>query len=155
MGNIQGKQMVVSAIKNGTVIDHIPSKSLFKVISILKLEEINTQITFGLNLESKKLGSKAIIKIADKYFEQDEINKIAILVPEAKLSIIKDYQVIEKKIITCPEKIQGITRCFNPKCVTNHQNIMTKFSVVSKTPHISLKCEYCEKTTDFEHFNFI
>ncbi len=155
MGNIQGKQMVVSAIKNGTVIDHIPSKSLFKVISILKLEEINTQITFGLNLESKKLGSKAIIKIADKYFEQEEINKIAILVPEAKLSIIKDYQVIEKKIITCPEKIQGITRCFNPKCVTNHQNIMTKFSVVSKTPHISLKCEYCEKTTDFEHFNFI
>ncbi|MCQ2605766.1 MAG: aspartate carbamoyltransferase regulatory subunit [Bacteroidales bacterium] len=155
MGNIQGKQMVVSAIKNGTVIDHIPSKSLFKVISILKLEDINTQITFGLNLESKKLGSKAIIKIADKFFEQDEINKIAILVPEAKLSIIKDYQVVEKKVITCPEKIQGITRCFNPKCITNHQNILTKFSVVSKMPNISLKCEYCEKTTDFEHFNFI
>ncbi|MBP5724152.1 MAG: aspartate carbamoyltransferase regulatory subunit, partial [Bacteroidales bacterium] len=97
MGNIQGKQMVVSAIQNGTVIDHIPSKNLFKVISILKLENIDTQITFGLNLESKKLGSKAIIKIADKFFMQDEINKIAILAPEAKLSIIKDYQVVEKK----------------------------------------------------------
>ena len=154
MGNIQGKQMVVSAIKNGTVIDHIPSKNLFKVISILKLENIDTQITFGLNLESKKLGSKAIIKIADKFFEQDDINKIAILAPEAKLSIIKDYQVVEKMVLTCPDKIQGITKCFNPKCVTNHQNITPKYSVIVKKP-VSLKCEYCEKNTDFEHFNFI
>lgn len=155
MGNIQGKQMVVSAIKNGTVIDHIPSKSLFKVISILKLENIDTQITFGLNLESKKLGSKAIIKIADKFFEQDDINKIAILAPEAKLSIIKNYEVVEKKVLTCPEKIQGITKCFNPKCVTNHQNITPKFSVIATEPNVRLKCEYCEKTTDFEHFNFL
>ena len=154
MGNIQGKQMVVSAIKNGTVIDHIPSKNLFKVISILKLENIDTQITFGLNLESKRLGSKAIIKIADKFFEQDDINKIAILAPEAKLSIIKDYQVVEKMVLTCPDKIQGITKCFNPKCVTNHQNITPKYSVIGKKPVI-LKCEYCEKNTDFEHFNFI
>ena len=136
MGNIQGKQMVVSAIKNGTVIDHIPSKNLFKVISILKLENIDTQITFGLNLESKRLGSKAIIKIADKFFEQDDINKIAILAPEAKLSIIKDYQVVEKMVLTCPDKIQGITKCFNPKCVTNHQNITPKYSVIGKKPVI-------------------
>ncbi|MBP5370903.1 MAG: aspartate carbamoyltransferase regulatory subunit [Bacteroidales bacterium] len=155
MGNIQGKQMVVSAIQNGTVIDHIPSKNLFKVISILKLENIDTQITFGLNLESKKLGSKAIIKIADKFFMQDEINKIAILAPEAKLSIIKDYQVVEKKVLTCPDQVQGITRCFNPKCVTNHQNITPKFTVIEKSPNVSLRCEYCEKITDFEHFKFI
>lgn len=155
MGTIQGEQMVVSAIKNGTVIDHIPSKNLFKIISILKLEDIENQITFGVNLKSKRLGSKAIIKIEDKFFEQDEINKIAILAPEAKLNIIKDYKVVEKKIIACPEKVQGITRCFNPKCVTNHQNILPKFSVIGKTPTVSLKCEYCEKTTDFEHFNFI
>lgn len=155
MENIQGKKMMVSAIKNGTVIDHIPSSCLFKVISILKLENIDNQITFGLNLESKRLGSKAIIKIADKFFEQDEINKIAILAPEAKLNIIKDYQVVEKKVLTCPDKVQGITRCFNPKCVTNHQNIMPKYTVIGTTPSVSLKCEYCEKTTNFEHFNFI
>ena len=155
MGNIQGKQMVVSAIKNGTVIDHIPSNCIFKVISILKLENIPNQITFGLNLDSKKLNSKGIIKIADRYFEQEEINKIAILAPFAKLSIIKDYNVIEKKAIESPDKIQGITKCFNPKCVTNHQNITPKFTVIGKTLNVSLKCEYCEKVTDFEHFNFI
>ena len=155
MGNIQGKQMVVSAIKNGTVIDHIPSNCIFKVISILKLENIPNQITFGLNLDSKKLNSKGIIKIADRYFEQEEINKIAILAPFAKLSIIKDYNVIVKKAIETPDKIQGITKCFNPKCVKNHQNITPKFTVIGKTPNVSLKCEYCEKVTDFEHFNFI
>jgi aspartate carbamoyltransferase regulatory subunit len=63
--HIQGKQLNVSAIKNGTVIDHVPSKNLFEVISILKLQNIDSQITFGSNLESKKLGSKAIIKISE------------------------------------------------------------------------------------------
>jgi aspartate carbamoyltransferase regulatory subunit len=58
------KQLVVSAIKDGTVIDHIPAKLLFKVISILGLDHIQNQITFGSNLESKKLGSKAIIKVS-------------------------------------------------------------------------------------------
>ena len=154
MGDIQGRHLIVSAIKNGTVIDHIPSKSLFKVISILRLDLIDTQITFGSNLESKKLGSKAIIKIADKFFEQDEINRIAILVPEAKLSIIKDYAVVEKKIVSLPEHIHGITKCFNPQCITNHQSITPKFTVIDDNP-VSLKCVYCEKITEQGDFILI
>ena len=154
MSDIQGKHLIVSALKNGTVIDHIPSKNLFKVISILKLSAIDSQITFGSNLESKKLGSKAIIKITDKFFEQEEINKIAILAPDAKLNIIKDYQVIEKKVVSLPQYIQGITRCFNPQCITNHQQITQKFKVVSEKP-VVLQCEYCEKITDQEHFKLL
>lgn len=148
------KQLIVRALKNGTVIDHIPSSCLFKVISILKLENIHTHITFGLNLESKKLGSKGIIKISDKFFEQDDINKIAIIVPDARLNIIKDYKVIEKKIITPPDTIKGITKCFNPKCVTNHEKIVPQFTVVAKSP-VVLTCIYCEKNTDQEHFNLL
>ena len=148
------KELQVAALRNGTVIDHIPSEHLFKVVSLLGLNLTKHQITIGNNFESKKMGTKGFIKIADKFFEQDDINKIAILAPEAKLSIIKDYQVVEKMVLTCPDKIQGITKCFNPKCVTNHQNITPKYSVIGKKPVI-LKCEYCEKNTDFEHFNFI
>lgn len=81
----ESKELKVSAIKNGTVIDHIPAKSLFKVISILELENIKTQITFGTNLESKKLGLKAIIKISDKFFKDKDINKIALIAPECKI----------------------------------------------------------------------
>lgn len=59
------KHLSVSAIENGTVIDHIPAQNLFKVISILGLDRIPNQITFGTNLESQRLGRKAIVKIAD------------------------------------------------------------------------------------------
>jgi len=141
------KELKVSAIKNGTVIDHIPAKNLFKVITILELENIKTQITFGTNLESKKLGLKAIIKISDKFFKDKDINKIALVAPDAKLNIIKDYAVIEKKIVEVPDQIIGIAKCVNPKCITNHENIITKFTVESKK-NVSLKCLYCEKITE-------
>lgn len=143
---MKDKQLIVNAIKNGTVIDHIPALNLFKVISILKLENIDTQITFGTNLESKRLGSKAIIKIADKYFLDDEVNKIALVAPEAKLNIIRDYEVIEKRVVEVPDSITGIVKCVNPKCITNFEMITTKFTVVSKK-EVALKCRYCEKVT--------
>lgn len=148
------KQLSVSALKDGTVIDHIPSVQLFKVINILGLDKIDNQITFGGNLESKKLGSKAIIKISDKYFKEDEINKIAMVAPEAKLNIIKNYEVVEKSEVEVPDSIAGIAKCMNPKCVTNVENVTTKFKVL-KENSISLKCHYCEKITDQEHMEII
>lgn len=146
----QKKELIVSAIKNGTVIDHIPAQSLFKVIKILNLNNIDNQITFGTNLESNRMGKKAIIKISEVYFDDDEINKIALVTPEAKLNIIRNYGVSEKKVVQVPDKITGIAKCVNPKCITNHENIKTKFLVVSKK-NVQLKCQYCEKITDQEH----
>jgi aspartate carbamoyltransferase regulatory subunit len=143
------KQLSVSAIKNGTVIDHIPAKYLFKVISILGLESFDHQITFGTNLESHKLGLKAIIKVSDKYFSEDDVNRIALVAPVAKLNIIKDYEVVEKYALKVPKEISGIVKCVNPQCITNHENVATKFVVLS-TPEVALKCHYCEKITDQE-----
>jgi aspartate carbamoyltransferase regulatory subunit len=144
------KKLQVSAIQNGTVIDHIPADKLFNVINILGLDKINNQITFGTNLESKKMGLKAIIKLSDVFFADNEINKIALVAPEAKLNIVKDYQVVEKKIVEVPDNISGIAKCGNPKCITNHEKITTKFQVVNKKK-VALKCHYCEKITDSEH----
>ncbi|HNX55006.1 MAG TPA: aspartate carbamoyltransferase regulatory subunit [Prolixibacteraceae bacterium] len=139
-------KLKVSAINNGTVIDHIPSENLFKVISILGLQSLKTQITFGANLESEKLGSKAIIKLSDVFFKDDEINKIALIAKNAKLNIIRDYEVVEKRVVEVPDKIIGIVKCFNPKCITNNEDITTHFTVISKNP-LDLKCKYCEKIT--------
>jgi aspartate carbamoyltransferase regulatory subunit len=139
-------KLKVSAIKNGTVIDHIPSENLFKVISILGLQKVKTQITFGANFESEKLGSKAIIKLSDVFFEDDEINKISLIARNAKLNIIRDYKVVEKRIVVVPDEIIGIVKCFNPKCITNNEDITTHFTVISKDP-LNLKCKYCEKIT--------
>lgn len=144
------KQLSVSAIESGTVIDHIPASGLFKVIQILGLDKIDNQITFGTNLESKKLGRKAIIKLAGIFFEDDDINRIALVAPEAKLNIIREYEVVEKKVVKVPDQIIGIAKCVNPKCITNFESVTTRFKVVSKK-NVALKCHYCEKITDQDH----
>lgn len=148
------KQLLVSAIESGTVIDHIPASSLFKVIKILGLDRIRNQITFGTNLESKTSGKKAIIKIAGKFFEDDDIDRIALVAPKAKLNIIRDYQVIEKRVVEVPDTINAIAKCMNPKCITNFEKVTTHFRVVSKKP-VALKCLYCEKITDQERLEII
>ncbi len=151
---MKDKILEVSAIKDGTVIDHIPAQSLFKVISILRLEKNEGMITFGSNLVSKKLGRKAIIKLSDVFFKDKDINRIALIAPEAKLNIIRDYNVIEKKVVEVPDEITGIAKCVNPMCITNHEKIPTKFHVTDKK-NISLRCIYCEKITDSEHIEMI
>ncbi|MBI4649288.1 MAG: aspartate carbamoyltransferase regulatory subunit [Bacteroidia bacterium] len=147
-------ELKVSAIKDGTVIDHIPAKLVFKVVSILTLEKIETQVTIGINLKSQKLGTKGIIKISDKFFKQNEINKIALIAPAAKINIIKGYEVVEKKIVEVPDEIVGIAKCMNPKCITNFESVTTKFKVVDKKK-ISLKCHFCEKITLKEHIEIL
>jgi aspartate carbamoyltransferase regulatory subunit len=149
------KEFKVTAIKDGTVIDHVPSKQLFKVIEILGLENYANQITFGMNLESKKLGNKAIIKIADRFFEDDDINRIALIAPQAKFNIIRDYKVVEKRSVAIPEIITGIAKCVNPHCITNHQPVETRFAAQSSGNGIALTCCYCEKTTDSQTLKII
>ncbi|MRT93367.1 aspartate carbamoyltransferase regulatory subunit [Ancylomarina sp. 16SWW S1-10-2] len=141
------KELQVRAIKNGTVIDHIPAELLFKVINMLELDKCPTAVTIGSNYRSDMLGKKGIIKISEKFFADDEINKISLIAPNAKLNIIRDYQVIEKRVVEVPNKVEGIVKCMNPKCITNVEDVFTKFKVMSKSP-ITLKCHYCEKITD-------
>ncbi len=148
------KQLQVSAIENGTVIDHIPADSLFKVITILALDKISDQITFGTNLDSQKLVKKAIIKVSQKFFEDDEINKISLVAPDVKLNIIKNYEVVEKREVSIPDEVIGIVKCFNPKCITNNEKIITKFRVENKKD-LELKCHYCEKITTKDELKMV
>ena len=148
------KQLNVSAIKDGTVIDHIPTKALFKVIQILKLDEFKNMVTFGNNLDSKAMGSKAIVKIANRFFEDEEVNKIALVAPNAKLNIIRNYEVVEKRVVQIPEQVNGIVRCFNPKCITNSEKVVTKFQIINEKP-IEMKCFYCEKITNENEIRII
>ncbi len=140
------KKLQVSAIENGSVIDHIPAKSVFNIVKILDLRNDTNPITIGTNLESKKLGLKGIIKISDKFFRPEEINKIALFAPEATLITIKNYIVVEKKTLELPKKINGFVKCINPNCITNHDNVLTKFNVL-EGKGVNLKCVYCEKIT--------
>jgi aspartate carbamoyltransferase regulatory subunit len=147
------KELKVSAIENGTVIDHIPTQSVFQVIKILNLTEFPNQLLIGTNLDSQKMGKKGIIKVSNKYFASDEINKIALVAPSATLIIIRNFQVVEKKQVEIPESVTNIVNCFNPNCITNTENVVTRFTVVSKD-ELKLRCHYCEKITARTNISF-
>lgn len=142
------KELVVSALENGTVLDHIPAENVYKALSILNLNGVENQITLGINLASKIYGRKGIIKIADKFFEDEELDKLVLIAPQATVNVIRDFKVVEKKKLKMPKEIVGIAKCQNPKCITNHQPIKTRFKTVTKDDKISLLCQYCEKTSD-------
>ena len=151
---MKDKRLSVSAIKEGTVIDHVPASALFKVVSILNLEKLDTMITIGNSLGSDKLGKKGIIKLSKVFFKDDDINKIALVAPCAKLNLIRDYEVVEKRVVEIPDEIVGIAKCVNPKCITNNEAVTTRFEVVSKL-EVKLKCHYCEKITNRKNIEII
>lgn len=143
MINERRKELQVAALCNGTAIDHIPSNQVFKVLSLLNLGDLKNPVTIGNNLESKKMGTKGIIKISDKFFEEEEINRIALIAPNVVLNIIRDYQVVEKKRISLPQTIVGIVKCNNPKCITNNEPMLTRFDVLDINK-VVLNCHYCD-----------
>ena len=145
------KELVVSALENGTVLDHIPAENVYKALDLLNLKGVESQITIGINLASKIYGKKGIIKIADKFFEDEELNKLALIAPKATVNEIRDFKVVEKKKLVTPSEVIGIAKCKNPKCVTNHQPIKTRFATVQSGEDLSLKCHYCEKITSIKH----
>ena len=139
----------VSALKNGTVIDHIPADKLFTVVNLLKLQKTAQSITIGNNFESKRLGKKGFIKVADRFFTDEEISRLSVVAPNVRLNIIKDYEVVEKKQVIMPNELRGIVKCANPKCITNNEPMTTIFHVTDKENGI-LKCHYCEKEQNKE-----
>ena len=139
--------MLVSAIENGTVIDHIPAEKTYEVVDLLGLRESDTPVTIGYNLPSKKIGRKGIIKITNKFFSDEEISRLSVVAPKIVLNVIKDYEVVEKKTAETPDELHGIVKCNNPKCITNNEPMQTYFNVVDKEQGV-LKCHYCDKEQD-------
>jgi len=140
------KELKVSAINKGTVIDHIPSGKGLKVLEILNLPKDST-ILVAINVKSRKLGKKDIIKVEGKILSEDEVNKIALIAPTATVNIIDRWEVVDKKKVEVPDEIVGIIKCANPNCITNYEEVKPKFKVISKKP-LKLKCHYCERTME-------
>jgi len=136
------KELAVAALRCGTVIDRIPSQVLFKVVRMLGLESTDRPLTIGNNLESRHLGAKGIIKIADTFFPEDVLNRIALIAPNAKINIIRDYEVVEKRRVELPEELVGLVKCSNPKCITNNEPMATRFAVVDRED-LTIRCHYC------------
>ncbi len=143
------KELALAALRAGTVIDHIPSNVLFKVVRILGIEKLNNHVTVGNNLQSGKLGTKGIIKVADIEFPETTLNRIAIIAPKAKVNIIRNYEVVDKRQVTLPDTIVGLVKCGNPKCITNNEPKHTRYTIKDSHNETN-KCNYCGHTVSSE-----
>jgi aspartate carbamoyltransferase regulatory subunit len=148
------KELKVPGIKDGTVIDHIPSRVTFKVMRILDLQEYKHVISVVLNLRSKTLGKKGIIKIGSRILTQDEVNKISLLAPNATVNIISNYEVKEKIKVSLPDEIRNIVKCSNPKCITNNEKVNTLFNIINKSP-LQVLCHHCERVMGSDDITLI
>ena len=133
--------MMVAAIENGTVIDHIPSSRLFEVIKLLGIDStISDSVFIGFNLNSEMMGKKSILKIANRFFSQSELDKLDVVAPNVTLCIIRNFEVAEKRPVTLPNELHNLVQCNNPKCISNNEPMPTHFHVVGE----HAKCRYCE-----------
>ena len=151
------KEVRVSKIKDGTVIDHISGGYALDVVKILGITGHERQVvTIAINVPSKQFKAKDIVKIEGRALNRQEVNRIALVAPRATINIIRNYVVVEKQIVQLPNLIEDIIKCVNPSCISNsNEPVSAKFSVETEEP-VMLKCHYCgyilEKTDLLQQF---
>jgi aspartate carbamoyltransferase regulatory subunit len=143
------KTLSVSAIKNGTVIDHIRAGQALRIMKLLKVLDANkNKVTLGLNLPSRLMGLKDLMKIENRVLTNDEANEIVIFAPEATINIIENFEVKQKITTHLPESIANVFHCPNRACVTTKESVNTIFHISDQGKKVKLTCHYCEKEFD-------
>ncbi len=134
--------LLISPIHNGTVIDHITGGEALNVLRIIGITGATTEsISVATNVKSSKIGKKDIVKIENRELCKEEVDRIALIAPHATISIIRNFDVYEKKGVMIPDLLVGVVRCPNPGCISNtNEPVPSKFEVVQKGLH----CLYCE-----------
>ena len=147
--------LIVTRIKNGTVIDHIDGG---KGLHVLQALEINGKegdvITIALNVPSGKLKKKDIIKLENKFLEEDDTNKLAVISPSSTINIIKNFQLVEKRLVSLPDEITRIFRCSNLDCITNSKEHLEPVMDVLDKEKLVLKCRYCNRVLDVNQLKY-
>jgi aspartate carbamoyltransferase regulatory subunit len=139
------KELRVKPIRNGTVIDHIAAGQALNVLKILGISgTTDSTVSVVMNVESKKLGRKDIVKVEERELMEEEVDKIALIAPSATINIVRDFQVVDKFEVDLPDLIVGVVRCQNPSCISNTEEpIKSRMLVKGKNP-VVLRCVYCE-----------
>lgn len=142
--DVENKEVRVSKIKDGTVIDHISGGYALDVVKILGVTGHEHQVvTIAINVPSKQFRIKDIVKIEGRAVNNQEANRIALIAPRATINIVQNYVVVEKQEVMLPKIIEDIIKCINPTCISNsNEPVSSKFSVESKEP-LLLRCRYC------------
>lgn len=139
------KTLSVSAIKEGTVIDHIAAGQALKIVGLLNLAAHEHPVTLGINLKSGSMGLKDIIKIENLFLSEPQAARIAVFSPHATVNVIENYKVAKKFRVELPRDITAILLCPNPRCITRNEQVPTLFTVQENNSRVLLRCRFCEK----------
>jgi len=135
------KGLIVSAIANGTVLDHLPPGSAIKIAEMLGLLK-GSIVIIGQNLKSTKYGKKDVLKVEDRFLTEEECNKIALVAPAATVNIIRNSIMQEKRNVKVPDVVEEVALCANANCITNKEKVPSKLHTISRSPMV-LSCHYC------------
>ena len=140
------RELLVTPIKNGTVIDHIPAGMALKVLRILGIgDHESTTVTVAMHVPSRVMGWKDIVKVEDRELGTREIDKVALIAPTATVNVIRNYNVAEKHRVALPDRAVGILKCGNPNCISNTKEpVESEFLVRSKNP-LRVFCKFCDR----------
>ena len=144
------RELKITPIKNGTVIDHIANGLALEVLKIIGIQSLDkdSTVSVALHVRSNKLGWKDIVKVENMELSPRTVNAIALVSPTATISIIREFKVREKRPVDLPERILGILRCPNPNCISNQpEPIESEFEVSQRRP-VVLTCVYCDRQVD-------
>jgi aspartate carbamoyltransferase regulatory subunit len=138
------QELYVRKIKDGSVIDHITPGFALDVLKILGIDGKDGEVvTAAMNVESKRQHHKDIVKIQNRELKPGEVDKIALIAPNATINIIRNYDVASKKVVELPSVIRGILKCDNPSCISNSREpVEPQFAVDQRQP-IRLRCHFC------------
>ncbi len=142
----------VTAIRNGTVIDHIPNGQALRVLEMLGISgSTSVPVSLVMNVPSKKMGSKDIIKVEDRELNQSELDRLALVAPDAHVAIIRAYSVAEKLTINLGEEVTNVVRCMMSNCITTNlrEPLPHRLKVVSQDP-LEIRCHYCGRPQDID-----
>ena len=134
----------IGRIENGINLDHLQPGSAWYIIKLLKLDNIKHPVGIGLNLSSKKMGKKDLIKIENYRLSPAELELIGIFARGAMYSIIENYQVVSKTKIQLPPEVNELVICPNHRCISHQYK--SRFQMQLKGNELIARCHYCENS---------
>ncbi|TKJ21916.1 MAG: aspartate carbamoyltransferase regulatory subunit [Promethearchaeota archaeon Loki_b32] len=148
------EKLKIDKISKGSVIDHIDAGYALTILNLTGIDESKNLMTIGVNVSSKKYTTKDIIKIENVFLNETQMQQISILSPNATISLIENYKVIEKKKVKLPQIIKKLILCINQTCISNSDEpIDTEFLVLEEKP-LKIQCVYCERIYKLEEIVF-
>src|SRR6202167_349748 len=142
------RELKITPIKNGTVIDLIGNGMALEVLKIIGVSELDkaSTVSVALHVRSQKIGWKDIVKVENMELSPRKVNAIALISPTATIAIIRDFKVREKRPVDLPERIVGVLRCPNLNCISNQaEPVESEFEVAQRRP-VVLVCVFCARS---------